>query len=188
MFLTKGNFAVVLLLVVFLCLSLALPRVDDNVLKPDEAKDEASDNVPIDDETELNDRVGRFLLPADFAVRKKKFTIGTRGTASFFRSWRNCIEDGKGFATIESEEEQTFLTHMLKSIGSNTRYWIGATNVGNSAKNLTWITTDLPVQTAPDSLRLTGPTCIALTQSGSWRKNNCFSSSSVYPYLCEEYY
>uniref|UniRef100_A0A182MR30 C-type lectin domain-containing protein n=1 Tax=Anopheles culicifacies TaxID=139723 RepID=A0A182MR30_9DIPT len=173
MFLTKGFLATILLVVVFVSISLALPYDDDPsslAAEPDEG----------------NKRVGRILLPANFAVKKKKFTIGKLGVTTFFGAWRNCIAEGKGLATIDTREEQQYLEAMLES--TDAFYWIAATNLGNPRFSLTWITTDLPVRTTPFDLRLTGPTCIALKYNGLWTKNNCFSTTTFYPYLCEAYY
>uniref|UniRef100_A0A182WCR2 C-type lectin domain-containing protein n=1 Tax=Anopheles minimus TaxID=112268 RepID=A0A182WCR2_9DIPT len=186
MFFTNGTFAVVLM-VVFVSLSLALPRVDDTVPKAPEGTAEHP-STRNDGQTEQNGRAGRFLLPADFAVRQKKFTIGEHGASSFFRAWRNCIAEGKGLATIESEAEQEFLESMLKTLPPDSYYWIAATNLGNPNHDLTWLTTDLPVLTKPGYLNLNGPTCITLRQSGSWVKKNCFLPANVFPYICEEYY
>ncbi|XP_035912475.1 protein A16-like [Anopheles stephensi] len=187
MFVTKETLAVVLLLATCISFSLALPTADDSLPKPEDSV--AKLNTPIGGaEDKPIERAGRILLPTDFAVKKKKYTIGTRGVGSFFRAWRNCIAEGKGLATIESEEEQKFLEAMLDAISPNTRYWIGATNLGASNFQLTWITTDLPVQTAPESLILNKPTCISLSSSGTWHKNNCFSTVTSKPYICEEYY
>uniref|UniRef100_A0A182SFH4 C-type lectin domain-containing protein n=1 Tax=Anopheles maculatus TaxID=74869 RepID=A0A182SFH4_9DIPT len=187
MLLTKESFAVVLLLACCVSFSLALPTADDNLLKP--AGTVAKLSTPNDGAAvKLIERAGRILLPTDFAVKKKKYTIGARGVASFFRAWRNCIAEGKGLATIESEKEQKFLEAMLESISPHTRYWIGATNLGAADNKLTWITTDLPVETVPDSLSLTSSNCISLSSSGNWRKHNCYSSDNPKPYICEEYY
>ncbi|XP_053665694.1 protein A16-like [Anopheles marshallii] len=187
MFLAHGNLAVVLL-ALFVSLSLALQRVDDAVPKPREPGQQRSLIGSVRPLAGIS-RTGRFLLPADFAVKQKKYSIGTRGVGTFFRAWRNCIEEGKGLATIESAEEQAFLESMLQSISSKTRYWIGATNLGAvDNTTLTWITTDLPVQTAPDSIDLTADGCYTLSPSGYWKRHSCDGSEKAHPYLCEEYY
>ncbi|XP_052898742.1 protein A16-like [Anopheles moucheti] len=180
MFLAQRNVAVVLL-AIFVSLSLALQRVDDTVPKSKELGQQTKLIV---------DRKGRFLLPADFAVKKKRYSVGTRGVGTFFRAWRNCIEEGKSLATIESAEEQAFLESMLQAISARTRYWIAATNLGAADPNMyTWITTDLPVQTAPDPEPEPEPdSCYTLSPSGNWKMHGCDSSEKTRPYLCEEYY
>ncbi|XP_050075726.1 protein A16-like [Anopheles maculipalpis] len=187
MFPAKENLALVLLLATFVTLSLALPTANDKLLNPKGSV--AKLNTPIDGaEIRPIERAGRILLPTDFAVKKKKYSIGMQGVGTFFNAWRNCISEGKGLATIESEEEQKFLESMLDSISPQTRYWIGATNLGATDFSLTWITTDLPVETTPFFLDLTAPTCISLDSSGTWYKNDCYSPQSTLPYICEEYY
>ncbi|XP_052898743.1 protein A16-like [Anopheles moucheti] len=179
MFLAQRNVAVVLL-AIFVSLSLALQRVDDTVPKSKELGQQRKLIV---------DRKGRFLLPADFAVKKKRYSVGTRGVGTFFRAWRNCIEEGKSLATIESVEEQAFLESMLQSISARTRYWIAATNLGAADSNsLTWITTDLPVQTLPFDTTIEADSCYTLSPNGTWKLDGCDSSGKARPYLCEEYY
>ncbi|XP_053676331.1 protein A16-like [Anopheles nili] len=130
-------------------------------------------------------RQGRFLEPAYFAVRKKRYFIGTGGVGSFFYAWRRCIDAGKSLATIESEEDQRKLEALTAPYNSD--YWIAATSLGNADANLTWITSDLPVLTAPSSLNVNDDSCISLHSSGEWHNNDCFDEDIAYSYLCESY-
>uniref|UniRef100_A0A182PNX6 C-type lectin domain-containing protein n=1 Tax=Anopheles epiroticus TaxID=199890 RepID=A0A182PNX6_9DIPT len=147
MLFTKANItAVLLLLTVYSGAALALPKIEDNLPQVKENPVPASSALK-DDQVKTMVPQPRYLLPANFGVKIKKFSIGTLGVGSFFRAWRNCIQEGKGLATIESKQEQEYLESMLESISAGTRYWIGATNLGSSSKRkLTWITTDLPVE------------------------------------------
>uniref|UniRef100_A0A182K7R2 C-type lectin domain-containing protein n=1 Tax=Anopheles christyi TaxID=43041 RepID=A0A182K7R2_9DIPT len=190
MILTKGNAAVVLLWIVCISASVALPTVDEENLLQSEEKPVPASSKPKADEVKAIVPQGRYLLPADFAVKHKKFSIGTQGVGSFFRAWRNCIDEGKALATIESEREQKFLESMLEATSSGTNYWIAATNVGSLIPNkLTWITIDLPVKTKPSYLNVGAPSsCIALSSTGAWTSKNCFNALNVFPYICEEYF
>ncbi|XP_040176153.1 protein A16 [Anopheles arabiensis] len=185
--------AAVLLLIVCIGASVGLPTVDEeNVVQAEQLPilPTADSSKPTDDTVKAIAPQPRYLLPADFAVKNKKFTIGTLGVGSFFRAWRNCIDEGKGLATIESEKEQKYLESLLKASSTGSNYWIGATNIGASNTNkLTWITTDLPVQTKPPFLNVVAKsTCIALSPTGSWTLRNCLNPLNIFPYICEEYF
>uniref|UniRef100_A0A182NNG9 C-type lectin domain-containing protein n=1 Tax=Anopheles dirus TaxID=7168 RepID=A0A182NNG9_9DIPT len=150
----------VVLVAAFVSLTLALPKDERSAQKPEETVvmhlDTQQDAVVKSKSPE-----GRFLEPAFFGVKKKKFTIGKYGVATFFRAWRNCIDEGKSLATIETEEEQRRIEAMIAD--HDTNYWIAATNLGAEDFALTWITTDLAVETTPSGLELTGPSCISMT-------------------------
>ncbi|XP_058124269.1 protein A16-like [Anopheles ziemanni] len=180
MFIKNGSVLAVVLMLACIGLALAI-----NVVREEQAvhvKETVSNAAP----------QARFLEPANYGVRKKKFTIGTGGIGTFFRAWRNCIDEDKSLATTDSEEEQRAIERLVgKCYGKffdNSEYWIAATNIGSPVPELTWITTDLIVKTAPSYFEQIEATCISVDPDGVWKNNDCYNTSIVLPYLCEEYF
>uniref|UniRef100_A0A182JMS1 C-type lectin domain-containing protein n=1 Tax=Anopheles atroparvus TaxID=41427 RepID=A0A182JMS1_ANOAO len=172
MFVNNGSLVVVLMLA---CVATTFAHPGIAGEKQDvSAKEHVSHDAP----------QGRFLEPAFFGVRKKKFTIGTGGIGTFFRVWRNCIDEGKSLATIESDEEQRAIERLVAH--QETTYWIAATNLGSSTPALTWITIDLPVKTTPLTFSPGMDTCVSVDPLGAWINNDCLEEEL--PYLCEEYF
>uniref|UniRef100_A0A182QLT8 C-type lectin domain-containing protein n=1 Tax=Anopheles farauti TaxID=69004 RepID=A0A182QLT8_9DIPT len=181
---SKGVLAV-LLLAVYVNLTLAVPADGKSLREQEESVVEQLDLKDTAVKSKGRPQ-GRFLEPAFFGVKKKKFTIGQYGVGTFFRAWRNCIDEGKSLATIESEQDQHKIDAMIA--GTETDYWIGATNLGAPDYTLTWLTTDLAVEMAPSDLALDDTACISLGPSGEWKPNACFDSEIVFPYICEAHY
>ncbi|KFB41553.1 AGAP004810-PA-like protein [Anopheles sinensis] len=183
MFVKNGSVPAVVLMLACIGLALAL-----NVVREEQA-------VPVKETVSIGklclakdvaEPHARFLEPANYGVRKKKFTIGTGGVGTFFRAWRNCIDEDKSLATTDSEEEQHAIERLVAR--QDTEYWIAATNLGSGTPELTWITTDLVVKTTPRNFNQVPDTCVSVDPDGIWKNNDCFNISIVLPYICEEYF